>query len=137
MDEKQYQEEMGKYYPEAEEVINDPDKFEEFLRKLEEKLKTIPKAGKYLADIPILISMVRAYVMKEYTEIPLGSIVAVTAALLYFLSPIDIIPDTIPGVGLVDDAAVIGICLKLVNDDLLDYKKWRAQREKEQKQARS
>ena len=81
--------------------------------------------------------MVRAYVMKEYTEIPLGSIVAVTAALLYFLSPIDIIPDTIPGVGLVDDAAVIGICLKLVNDDLLDYKKWRAQREKEQKQARS
>ncbi len=48
-------------------------------------------------------------------------------ALIYFVSPVDLIPDMIPGVGYVDDAAVIAFALTMVGDDLEDYKNWRTE----------
>ena len=40
----------------------------------------------------------------------------------YALSPIDLIPDFIPLVGYVDDAAVIAACLAMVREDLARFK---------------
>lgn len=56
---------------------------------------------------------------------PIGSIIAITSALIYFVSPIDILPDGLPVVGLIDDAIVIAVCLKLVESDVDEYAKWR------------
>ena len=47
------------------------------------------------------------------------------AALLYVLSPIDLIPDFIPVVGYVDDALVVAVCIKLVQADLDKYRDWK------------
>jgi uncharacterized membrane protein YkvA (DUF1232 family) len=63
-----------------------------------------------------------------YREIPYGSIVAAVAAILYFVSPIDFIPDFIPVVGLVDDVFVIGFVLKKIHSDLEKYEKWKSLR---------
>lgn len=112
-------------YSEAENVINDPDEMERFLQRLEEKLKTLPVAGGVLSNVPALVSMIRSYASGEYTDLPIGTVVATVSALLYFLSPIDVIPDAIPVVGYVDDAAVIGACLTLMQSDLDDYRAWR------------
>ena len=116
---------LKKNEPEAEELIKDSDKLEDFLIKLEKKMDDIPGVGKALSNVPILISLVRAYAKKEYTEVPVGTIVAIIAALLYVLSPIDLIPDAIPGIGFVDDAAVVAYCLKKVKEDIDAYKLWR------------
>jgi len=121
----QIQEELGKGYKEAEELLKDSSKLENLLKRLEAKLKTIPKAGNALANVPTMILLVRSYIKKEYTEIPIGSIIAITSALIYFLSPIDLIPDAIPVVGYADDIAVIIACLKLVESDLQEYREWR------------
>ncbi|NTW72444.1 MAG: DUF1232 domain-containing protein [Eubacteriaceae bacterium] len=115
---------------EAEDLLKDKKKMEHFLERLEKKLSKIPFAGKYLADVPVLISLVKAYIDKDYTEIPMGSIIAIVSALIYVLSPIDIIPDIIPGFGLVDDAAVIALVYKLVHDDITEYKVWRDTKKK-------
>lgn len=109
----------------AKELLNNTDKLEEFLVNLEKKLKVIPVAGNSLSNIPVLISCVRSYIKKEYTKMPLGSLIAIVASLIYIFTPIDIVPDFLPGVGYLDDAAVITTCLKLVASDLEDYKKWR------------
>ena len=92
---------------------------------MEKKLKEIPKVGNILSNVPVLVSMVRSYIKKEYTDIPVGTIVAIISALLYFLSGLDLIPDAIPVVGFADDAAVITFCLKMVGDDVQEYIKWR------------
>lgn len=110
---------------EAEDLLKDKDKLEHFLERLEIKLSKIPIAGKYLSDVPVLISLVKSYIAKEYTEIPIGSIIAIIGALIYVLNSIDIIPDFIPGIGLLDDVAVISIAYKLVHDDVEEYKSWR------------
>ena len=54
--------------------------------------------------VPVMISLIKSYIEKEYTEIPLGTIIAVISALIYVVSPIDIIPDSIPGAGYIDGA---------------------------------
>ena len=112
-------------YDEAEKLLNDSDKLDEFFVKLEKKLKDIPKVGDKLAMVPELAMMVKDYVGKKYTAIPVGSILAVISALLYFVSPIDVIPDVIPGIGHIDDALVVGLCLKWISDDVQEYLNWR------------
>lgn len=124
-DEQKAQEELGKGYAEAEKLLNDHDKIEKFLQRLEKKLKLVPLAGDKLSKIPIMTSLVRSFVKKEYTDIAIGSIVAIISALVYFVSPIDIIPDSIPLIGYFDDALVVAACWKLVESDVEEYVKWR------------
>ena len=130
MDEEEAKKELEKGYENAEDILEDQDKMEEFLRKIEVKLNEIPVAGKSLSKIPLLVSLLKSYWKKDYKDIPVKSIVAVISALLYWLLPADVIPDMIPGIGYVDDASVIAFCLKLINDDLKDYEKWRKEKEK-------
>lgn len=123
-------EELEKGYDKAEKVLNNDDKLEKVLKRTEKKLELIPVAGTKLAMIPTFLSLIKSYKKKEYTDIPIGTIIAVVSALIYFVSPIDIIPDVVPFVGHIDDAAVIGACIALVASDLDDYKKWRDNKDK-------
>lgn len=116
---------LAKESKKAEELLNNKDEMEAFLVKLEKTLKKVPFVGNDLAAVTILAELLNDYTKKNYTEIPVGSIISVIAALLYLVLPIDVIPDFIPGVGYVDDLAVVKLCLTLVNADLEDYKKWR------------
>lgn len=125
------QEELEKGYAHAEKLLDDHDALERFLQRLEKKLRTIPLAGGALASIPVLVSLIRSFAKKEFTDIPIGSIIAIISALVYFVSPIDIVPDVIPGVGLIDDALVITACLKLVESDVEEYVLWRRENGKE------
>ena len=53
------------------------------------------------------------------------SIISILAALVYVISPIDLIPDFIPVIGYLDDAAVVTFVLRLgVGHDLKKYKSW-------------
>ena len=121
----QAEEQLKGKFQEAEEMLKDEDQVERLLKRLEEKLKTIPVAGEKLAAVPVMISLVRACIRKEYTDIPVGSVIAILGALIYFLSPIDLIPDSIPVIGYVDDAAVINFCWDMVKPDADEYRKWR------------
>ena len=127
---KKAQKELEKGYEKAQVVLEDKDKLERLLQRTEKKLKIVPVAGSILAMVPTMVSLIRNYIKKEYTDIPVGTIIAVTSALIYFISPVDIIPDVLPGVGYVDDAAVFTACIKLVASDLDEYKKWREENNK-------
>ena len=113
----------------AKKILNDKDKMDLFLERLEKKLSLIPIAGGMLSEIPVLISLVKAYIEKRYANVPIGTVIAIVGALLYFLSPIDLVPDLLPAIGLVDDAAVIALALKLVHDDVKEYQSWKEENE--------
>lgn len=129
--EKEAKKELEKGKKEAEQLLKEPEKLEVILQSLEKKLKVIPKLGDTLSIVPTMISLVRSYIKKEYTKIPMGTIISIICALIYILNPFDIVPDSIPGFGLVDDAAVIMVCLKLVESDIKAYEKWRKENKKE------
>ena len=97
-------------------------------QEIQDKFKTGGPLGRYIEDVKLLFAVLKDYWKKEYREIPWGSIAAIVAALLYVFSPIDFIPDFIPGIGLVDDALIVAACLSLVESDLQAYKKWKLKR---------
>ena len=64
-------------------------------------------------------------ILKERENLPRLTRAAIVGALAYLICPFDVIPDFIPVIGLVDDAAVIAICLKLVRTDIAAYRAWK------------
>ena len=129
--ESKAQREYEKRCKKAEQLLNEPDKLERILQKLEKKMKKIPVVGESFSLVPAMISLVRSYMKKEYTEIPLGSIIGIISALIYILSPIDLIPDAVPAAGLIDDASIVLLCLRSgAKDDIEEYQKWRDENNK-------
>jgi len=86
--------------------------------ELEAMVKGKGPLGQYWDDIKTLMAMIKAYAKGEYKEIPWLSVAAITVTLIYVLTPTDLIPDVIPVVGIIDDAAVVGMCIKMVRSDI-------------------
>lgn len=108
----------------AKAFLDDDVKMEGLFRDFEEKLKLIPKVGKRASDLAVLLSMLRAYIKKQYTDVSLSTILLGIAGLIYVVNPMDVVPEYILGVGLLDDAAILGIILQAMHMDLNKYKKW-------------
>jgi uncharacterized membrane protein YkvA (DUF1232 family) len=81
--------------------------------------------ARLLADLKTLTSLVKDYWNTSYTQVPWWTIASATAALLYVLNPMDIVPDFIPFFGLLDDAAIVSACLFMIERDLVKYRKWK------------
>ena len=99
---------------------------EDELKKLFRNVKVL---AKYFNDLCEILELLRDRVKGTYTETPWRTIAALTGALIYVLSPIDLIFDFIPVIGFLDDAIVIGLAIKLARPDLEKYRAWKARHE--------
>ena len=71
----------------------------------------------------IFLRLLRAHLAGKFCA-PADSLLIVVAAVIYFVSPFDLIPDSIPVLGLIDDAAVI-TCVARANLTLIsNFRKW-------------
>ena len=122
---EQAQEVLNKGIKEAEEVVKNPSKVDEILIQLEEKLKGVPVIGYTLADLPLMIAMIKAWIKKEYTVVSPKVIACLVGAILYLIKKKDIINDSVPFVGHMDDLAVMGLALKLSENELKAFAEWR------------
>lgn len=84
-----------------------------------------PKLGQLREDVRLLQALCLAWWRGEYRAISSKALITVVAGLLYFVSPLDAIPDWLVGVGFLDDIAVLGWVLKTVADELNRFKAWR------------
>lgn len=124
----QAQELLNKGIAEAQEIVQNPSKVDELLVQLEEKLKAVPAIGETLADVPVMIAMVNAWIRKEYTVVSPKVIACLVGAIIYLLKKRDLIPDSIPLIGIADDLGVMGLALKMSEPELKAFAEWRANR---------
>ena len=122
----QAQELLNKGISEAQDVIQNPSKVDELLMQLEDKLRSVPAIGETLADVPLMVAMVKAWVKKEYTVVSPKVIACLVGAMLYMLKKKDLIPDYIPVIGMADDLVVLGLALKMSEPELKAFSEWRA-----------
>ena len=81
--------------------------------------------GKQIAKIELLINAIKDYWNGEYTKLPKRTLIAITVALIYILSPIDLIPDFIPVLGLTDDLMMLLFVWEMISRDIRDYAEWK------------
>lgn len=91
-------------------------------RVFEWKKKKIPnRAQRFQNQANLAFEMIKDYRQGDYRKMPWLTIAMVAAGVLYFINPMDLIPDMIPGIGLVDDALVLTAVFTALRSDLLDY----------------
>lgn len=102
----------------VEKVINKAD-------DIQKKFSHKGPLGRFIDDGQLLVSIVKDYWSGNYRRIPFMAIAAIVFTLLYVLNPFDLIPDFLPVIGQIDDAAVVTICLLMVEHELHSYQTWK------------
>jgi len=93
--------------------------------RLKEKLEDSGYLEPFSDDLMLFMSLVKDYYKGDYRKIPFKTISAGVVGAIYMLNPIDLIPDSIPFIGHIDDALVLRFCLKQAKKDLQKYKEWK------------
>jgi uncharacterized membrane protein YkvA (DUF1232 family) len=76
-------------------------------------------------DLKLLILLVKDYWTGGYRDVSIKSIIIFLMGLADIISPIDLIPDYIIGLGQIDDVAILGLSLYFLEKDLLKYNEWK------------
>ena len=110
----------GRWLRMAATYMTQPDKIKELLKsakkyadkggqkKLTDNVKLL---GKYVADVTT----------RRYTAYNHYALLLVIAALIYFVTPTDLLPDFFVG-GLIDDMSIVLYIIKSIDDELKRYK---------------
>lgn len=106
-------------------LLNDKEKLKSLIDsasgKAQEKKE---KLSAIWEDVQSLLRMLKAYWKKEYTYLPVKSLLYIVAAILYFVNPLDLIPDFIPFTGLIDDLSILTFVINSVKQDIETFKEW-------------
>ena len=94
-------------------------------QEIQKKFSSRGPLQRFIEDARLLIAVVKDYWSGAYRKLPYGTVAAIVFTLIYVFNPLDLVPDVLPIIGEVDDAAVVTACLFLVERDLLAYKQWK------------
>ncbi len=91
-------------------------------RDADDKLSSVGRSGTTIqrvrGDLTTLVELLKAYATGEYRDVPKKSLLLVAAGILYFVTPIDVIPDFLLGIGYLDDLTVLTYVIGIVRDEI-------------------
>jgi uncharacterized membrane protein YkvA (DUF1232 family) len=110
----------------AKSYVNDSERLSALFQEAAKQVKSLPK-NSFKDTWPYLQAMlrlIRAYYRGDYRAVPETTLVVIVATIIYVVSPLDVIPDTIPAIGFLDDATILTLALKRTRQDLDDFMIW-------------
>lgn len=119
---------FSKYKLRAEQLFDDNESMRQILDKTSEKLNAVissnDKIEEFTNQILTFYRMVSAQLSGEYKNTPWKTLIMIFGSLLYFITPLDMIPDFIPGLGFTDDIAIIFWIYNSVKEDIRQFEQW-------------
>ncbi|MFE7064302.1 YkvA family protein [Sutcliffiella sp. NPDC057660] len=113
----------------AAEYLKDMNKLKNLLRRAENKAKKKEVDKGFVQEtwesLKTMFELVKAYIKGDYRNIPYGSLLMIIGAILYFVMPLDTIPDAMVALGFTDDAAVIALTYRKVKKDIDKFVEWK------------
>lgn len=95
-----------------------------WLTRLFGRRRVLGKAG---AALRTLVPLCRDVISGRYRPVPWKALGLAAGALLYLVSPLDLIPDMLVGLGILDDLVIVTWLLGKLDDALADYRLWRGE----------
>ncbi len=96
---------------------------------MNKKLFPVRQGFHFFRNFRFLAPMFRDARMGKYKKIPWKSAFGIFAAVLYVITPLDLIPEFIIGFGFIDDFAVSMLAMKAIDMDIEHYKMWQKEQE--------
>ena len=93
-------------------------------KTVERKTKDNRFLQQYWEDIKTSFALLKDWCMGNYTKIPFRMVTSIAGAMLYLVSPLDVVPDWVSFGGLLDDALVLAAIFALSRRDLDEYLNW-------------
>ena len=97
--------------------------------EIDKKINNSGLLQKYSELAKVMYGMLKDYRKGVYSKVPWFTIATIAFAFLYILNPLDIVPDFIPGLGYIDDLAVLTFGLRFIETDLHNYLDWKLEHE--------
>ncbi|MDN3668260.1 YkvA family protein [Echinicola jeungdonensis] len=120
------------YHQKATAIAENKAKLNRLLHQVSEKLDQVshsPYFQNAKEQIYVLVRMIKAYYHNDYRAFSRKSLVLLVLGLLYFVIPLDIIPDFIMGLGYIDDVTVMLAVYKSIQEDIQDFLDWERTKE--------
>ena len=121
-----------KFLNTAEDYLRRPTRLKKLLTDAYDKASQKNDVGGIANEVwetlQTLFRLIRASVSGEYTGVPGTTVAAAVAVLIYFISPIDLIPDFIPVLGLLDDAALVVWFSSTLKGEMDKFHEWETTR---------
>lgn len=121
---------QDQYAEEAKDYIDRPKKTKSILKRANNSIQKNSSLSLVFSPVRLFIDMVRSYQSGEYRNIRRTTILKVIGALIYLVSPIDLIPDFVLGFGFADDIAIILFVTKTIFEELTRYSDWQDEQQK-------
>lgn len=123
---------MEESVDEAGEIAKNPGKLERLIHNAKEKLMNMENRRHTLKNvvryISVFVRIMKDYNAGYYPHLPWKSLLSIVGVILYFINPFDIIPDFIPGIGLLDDITLLAYVYRSIENDVEDYLDWEQSR---------
>lgn len=109
----------------AERLVQNPRELLTLLTRAERRLDrvNVGRLTPIKKDVQTLLRLMRAYGEGRYREVSGKNLALAGLAIMYLVSPLDVLPDFLPG-GFVDDAAVVGFILKKIRTETAAFEAW-------------
>ena len=119
---KRFEEKAKKY-------IENPNEINGLLKKALHKANNKKGSLTEVWDkLQLFIELIKAWSKGDYHDISKKTVIMIVATVIYFVSPIDLVPDFIVGLGIFDDVALIGFTAKQISTELDRFKTWKDNR---------
>lgn len=109
----------------------DVDIAAESQEEAEDKILNAGALKKYTEIGKLMFGMLNDYRKGNYTHVPWFTIASITFTMLYIINPFDVVPDFIPGIGYVDDFAILTFSIRFMETDLHKYLDWKLESDDE------
>lgn len=117
-----------RYAPNAEKVLQNESRLSRLIENVKTKFDKLTRKNKIVRGVSEIlmtyVQLIQSYRRGLYKDFPKKSLLLIIAALIYFVSPLDFIPDILPILGYADDASILIMVYKSVQDDLQKFKEW-------------
>ncbi|MGC3873587.1 YkvA family protein [Halomonas sp. GXIMD04776] len=93
-----------------------------FFSRLKHRTGALSRMGRALR---LFAPMCADVIKGRYRPVPWSAFMWMALAFVYLISPLDLIPEALLLIGMVDDVVIVGWMLHKVDGSLEDYRRWK------------